>query len=174
MAVIDDIKTSKGYIMGVVTFASAVGAFLTQIMHFKTEPTIITVACFAVMIIYLSWLIDKSEKRQLSRFERHREKVQKGLEEYDASLNRLIECTKETQLSTLRMEMSSTIYRTPENHDTILKYAEKYFVKLGGDWVQTDVFLQWANDENKKGRPVHIPMNIMSAVSNLHHTENTK
>lgn len=171
MAVIDDIKTSKGYIMGVITFASAVGAFLTQIMHFKTEPTVITVACFAVMIIYLSWLIDKSEKRQLSRFERHREKVQKWLEEYDASLNRLIECAKETRLSTLRMEMSSAIYRTPENHDTILKYAEKYFVKLGGDWVQTDVFLQWANDENKKGRPVHIPMNILSAVSDLHHTE---
>lgn len=170
MAVIDDIKTSKGYIMGVITFASAVGAFLTQIMHFKTEPTIITVACFAVMIIYLSWLIDKSEKRQLSRFERHREKVQKGLEEYDASLNRLIECAKETQLSTLRMEMNSAIYRTPENHDTILKYAEKYFVVLGGDWVQTDIFLQWVNDENKKGRPVHIPMHIMSAISNLHHT----
>lgn len=174
MAVIDDIKTSKGYIMGVVTFASAVGAFLTQIMHFKTEPTIIVVACFAVMIIYLSWLIDRSEKRQLSRFEKHREKVQKGIAEYEASLNKLMEYVNETKLSTLRMEMSSTIYRTPENHDTILKYAEKYFVKLGGDWVQTDVFLQWANDENKKGRPVHIPMNIMSAVSNLHHTENTK
>jgi len=171
MAVIDDIKTSKGYIMGVVTFASAVGAFLTQIMHFKAEPTIIVVACFAVMIIYLSWLIDKSEKRQLSRFEKHREKVQKWMAEYEASSNKLMEYANETQLSTLRMEMSSAIYRTPENHDTILKYAEKYFVKLGGDWVQTDVFLQWANDENKKGRPVHIPMNIMSAVSDLHHTE---
>lgn len=164
MAVIDDIKTSKGYILGVIAFATAVGAFLTQVCGFKTEPTITAVASLAVFILFLSWLIDRSEKRQAAQLKKHEEESNKIMNGYDETLNQLLTYAKETQLSTTRIEMDNLIAREPSNHDTILKYAEKYFVELGGDWVQTDKFLTWVENEEKAGRKVHIPSHLLTTV----------
>jgi hypothetical protein len=164
MAVLDDVKTSKGYILGVLAFATAVGAFLTQVLHFKTEPTLAAVASFAVFVLFLSWLIDRSEKRQAKRLEEHTEEMEKRLAVYDETLKQLVDYAKETQLATLRIEMNNVIVRNPENHDTILKYAEKYFLELGGDWVQTDVFFGWAESENSAGRPVRMPPALMNNI----------
>lgn len=164
MAVIDDVKTSKGYILGVIAFATAVGAFLTQVLHFKVEPTLTAVASLAVFVLFLSWLIDRSEKRQTQALKTHTVETEKRLSNYDNKLDTLVSFAKETQLATIRIEMNNVMVRNPENHDTILKYAQRYFVELGGDWVQTDTFLTWVDSENAAGRTVHVPPALMAAV----------
>lgn len=164
MAVLDDIKTSKGYILGVIAFATAVGAFLTQVLHFRPEPTLTAVASLAVFVLFLSWLIDRSEKRQIKRLEEHNKETNARMAGYDKTLECLTGIAKETQLSTLRIEMNNEIERNPANHDTILRFAEKYFVELDGDWVETDIFFGWIERENEAGRTVHIPPQLRDAV----------
>lgn len=164
MAVLDDIKSSKGYILGVIAFATAVGAFLTQVLHFKTEPTLASVAGMAVLILYMAWLIQQSEKRQEARMKAHEEEVKVKMSGYDGQLVTIIDICKENQLSSLRTEMDNEIARNPSNHDTILRYAQKYFIELGGDWVQTDKFFAWAESEREAGRAVHMPPMLMNYI----------
>ena len=164
MAVIDDIKSSKGYILGVIAFATAVATFLTTAVGFRKEPTIAAVAGLAVFVLYLSWLIDRSEKRQIKRLEEHNKETNAKMAGYDKTLECLTGIAKETQLSTLRIEMDNEMARNPANHDTILRYAEKYFIELGGDWVQTDKFCAWVDSENAAGRTVHVPPALMDNV----------
>ena len=171
MAVLDDIKTSKGYILGVLAFATAVGAFLTQVLHFRTEPTLAAVAFFALFVLYLSWLIDKSEKRQEQRMAEHNKEIGARLANYDETLSCLKDYAKETQLATLRIEMDNEMARNPANHDTILRYAEKYFIELGGDWVQTDKFFAWAESERDAGRPVRMPPALMNNIQTKREAE---
>lgn len=163
-SVLDDIKTSKGYILGVIAFATAVAGFLTGICGFRPEPTITAVASLAIFVLFLSWLIDRSEKRQASRLEEHETWSKSILNGYNEKLDRILDVQKDNQLATLRIEMGNVIVRNPENHDTILKYAEKYFIELGGDWVMTDIFFDWAEREAKEGRPVHIPPVLMNNI----------
>lgn len=165
MAVLDDIKTSKGYVLGVIAFATAVGTFLTTVCKFRAEPTVTAVATVVGVILFISWLIDRSEKRQEVKLKTYQDGVKEKLAVYDDTLKELVDYTKETQLATLRIEMDNEITRNPSNHDTILKYAEKYFIKLGGDWVQTDKFLMWVESENANNRPVYVPPHLMSAVT---------
>lgn len=164
MAVIDDIKQSKGYLLGAITFATAVGAFLTQVLHYSAETTLTAVAFVTMGILFISWLIEKSEKRSESRLKEHELEVGKKLKAYDATLETIVSFCKENQLAILRIEMGTAIVRNPENHDTILKYAERYFLDLGGDWVQTDVFFAWIEAENKAGRTVHMPPALMNNI----------
>lgn len=164
MAVLDDIKSSKGYILGVIAFATAVATFLTTAMGFSIEPTITTVAGIAVFVLYISWLIDRSENRQIKRLEEHNKETNERLAGYDKMLECITNYAKKTQLSVLRIEMDNEMARNPSNHDTILKYAERYFVDLDGDWVQTDKFLSWVESENAAGRTVHVPHILMNNV----------
>lgn len=171
MAVIDDIKSSKGYILGVIAFATAVGAFLTQVLHFRPEPTLTAVASLAVLVLFLSWLIDRSEKRQIKRLEEHNKETNARMAGYDKTLECLTGIAKETQLSTLRIEMDNEMTRNPANHDTILRYSEKYFIELGGDWVQTDKFFTWVESEKKAGRIVHVPPILMNHITTKREAE---
>lgn len=71
----------------------------------------------------------------------------------------------ETRLDNLRTLLTLYIHDQPENHDTILKIAEKYFIEFKGDWVMTDEFLKWADAEKQAGRPVFIPSSLGNIVS---------
>ena len=173
MAVLDDIKSSKGYILGVIAFATAVATFLTTAMGFRKEPTITAVAGLAIFVLYLSWLIDRSEKRQIKRLEEHNKETNARMAGYDKTLECLTGIAKETQLSTLRIEMDNEMTRNPANHDTILRYSEKYFIELGGDWVQTDKFYAWVESEKKAGRIVHIPPVLMNHITTKREEEHT-
>jgi hypothetical protein len=164
MAVIDDIKQSKGYLLGAIAFDTTVGAFLTHVLHYPAETTLTAVAFVTIGILFISWLIEKSEKRSEAQLKEHEIEVGKKLKAYDATLETIVSFCKENQLAILRLEMGAAIVRNPENHDTILKYAERYFVDLGGDWVQTDVFFAWIEAENKAGRTVHMPPALMNYI----------
>lgn len=165
MAVSDDIKTSKLWVVGVITFATAVGAFLTTVCGFKAEPTVAVVAAFAVFLLFISWLIDRAEKRQIRMLKQHEVESNAKIAKYDETLNKLLEYAHATQLSNLRLEMDNTIDHNPADHTTVLRYAEKYFIDLDGDWVQTDIVLGWIKSEEKAGRPVHIPPELLAKIN---------
>lgn len=167
MSVLDDVKTSKLWVVGVISFATAIGAFLTTVCGFKAEPTVAVVAAFAVFLLFISWLIDRAEKRQIRMLKQHEAESNAKISSYDSMLKELLDYTKESQLILTRIEMSNAISHHPDDHPTILKYAQKYFIELGGDWVMTDIFINWSKAEEAAGRPVHISPALLSTVSHL-------
>lgn len=160
--VFDDLKDCKGYILGIIAFATGVGAFMTEVMGFRKEPTTIGVACVAVCMLFVGVLINRSEKRQTRALEAQKEESKARAKKLDESLSEIKKLSIETRLDGLRTLLTMYINSQPENHDTILKIAEKYFMEFDGDWVMTDEFLKWADSETENGRPVHVP----SALSN--------
>ena len=62
---------------------------------------------------------------------------------------------QEIRLDTLRTQLLFYMYHDPHEHNTILEIAKVYFVDYGGDWVMTDKFKQWANEEG-----VNIPFQL--------------
>lgn len=171
MNVIEDIKTSKTYILGVLAFATAVAGFLTQVWHFAPEPTILIVAGFTLLILYLGFLINRSEKRQSLALKQHEDLSQGQVAQILGSLERLENGSIENQRSLIRIEMNQFIETEPQNHDTILAYAERYFLELKGDWKQTDKFLQWIDKENEAGRKVYVPTELLTNVNNKYKGE---
>lgn len=170
-SVIDDIKQSKVYILGVISFATAVGAFLTQVMHFKPEPTIISVFGLAAMILYIGFLMHRLEERQCKALREHETVSQGEIQKFVDMLKKIENDGLENQRALLRLEMDNLMAREPYNHDTIIAYAERYFLDLNGDWKQTDRFLDWVEKENNAGRPVHIPSELFSNVHIKHTNE---
>ena len=51
--IFDDLKEIKGYILGVVAFATAVGAFLVEVLHFHKEPSIVGVCGVSVCMLFI-------------------------------------------------------------------------------------------------------------------------
>ena len=170
-SVIDDIKQSKGYVLGVISFATAVGAFLTQVMHFKPEPTIASVFGSAAVILYIGFLMRRSEERQCKALREHEAISQGQIQQFVGMLEKIENDGLENQRALMRLEMDNLMAREPYNHDTIIAYAERYFLDLNGNWKQTDRFLDWVEKENEAGRPVHIPPELFSNVHIKHTNE---
>lgn len=171
-SVIDDIKQGKGYILGVLAFATAVGTFLTQVMHFRTEPTLIAISGFALTILFIGWLVQQSENRQEQSLKAHQSESAEMIMCCKKDLKYLKQMAIESQRSTTRIEMNDMIARHPDNHDTILQYAERYFITLNGDWVETSAFFEWVESENEAGRRVHVPPQLLANVNAKRDIEN--
>lgn len=68
---------------------------------------------------------------------------------------------REIRLDTTRTQMIMLMEHQPQNHDTILKIAERYFCVLKGDWYCTSLFKEWAKKEK-----IEIPNTIYQATKN--------
>lgn len=167
---IEDLKTLRNWILGVATFATSISTFLVQALHFRLEPTLLVVLAFSILIIVIVFLINRVEKRQEEKLESHIKHSETNTTKLNNRLDFIDKVLLDIQRSTLRTEMNNEIARHPENHDTILRMAQRYFLPveaggLGANWVQADLFLSWAEKENAKGRPVHIPVDLSQAVA---------
>lgn len=154
---VEDLKTLRNYTLGVVGFATAISAVLIQILHFKAEPTIACTVAFACGMLIIVYLIGKSEGRNRVMLEQHIKESQATVERMSCWFDNIDKTLLEIQRSNLRIELGNEIKRRPENHDTILRMAERYFLPveqggLGGDWVMTDLFMKWVEAE-KVGLP---------------------
>lgn len=168
---IDDLKTLKGYALGVAGFATAISTILIQALHFPAEPTLLTVIGFAGLMLLIAYLINRSEQRQTLLLKSHTEEADMLVNELKEDLAYLKDMALETQRSTLRTEMNDEIHRNPANHDTILKMAERYFITLKADWVQTNLFLDWVENERQAGREVHVPPALLENVTTKYNQE---
>lgn len=152
---IEDIKTLRNWAIGIAGFATTISAILIQVFHFKPEPTIAAVVGFALLMLLVVFLIDKSETRTNIILRDHIEERIESDKEIAKRFDSIDACLLDIQRSSLRIELGNEIKRHPENHDTILKMAERYFLSpeeggLRGDWYMSSVFLEWAEKENIK------------------------
>lgn len=165
-----DLKIIKDYILGTVAFAAAVSAFFVNVLHFKTETTTGVVAVLSIMFLAVVCLINRAEERQKAETDKIRLENIETRKQHEADIQYLKKMALENQRSALRTEMDNEMYRRPENHDTIIKYAYRYFVELDSDWVETEKFEAWKEAEEKAGRKVHLPnellVNIKTKVAN--------
>lgn len=173
---IEDLKTLRNWVLGVAAFATSISTFLVQALHFRLEPTLLVVLAFSVLIIVIVLLMNRVERRQEEKLESHINYSETNTAKLNNRLDFIDKVLLDIQRSTLRTEMNNEIARHPENHDTILRMAQRYFlpVKDGGldaDWVQTDLFLTWVDNENKAGRKVHIPIALSQTVNRREYEE---
>lgn len=162
--IFEDFKKIKGYILGVIAFATAVSVFFTQVLNLPIQPVLATVFIATICMLFIGFLIEKSEKRQRIALQKQEEKSVARVESFKESINEIKNLAIETRLDNLRTLLTLYMHDQPENHDTILKIAEKYFCEFHGDWVMTDEFLRWTDKENEAGRKVHIPNSLLTAV----------
>lgn len=160
MEVLEDISKDKGRILGIIAFSTGVGAFLVQVLNWNLVETTMGAFMVALLVIYISFLISRSERRQ----RKTHDAVAQELKQIKSYVSELKNLTIDNKLDNLRIQLTLKTTYQPENHDTILKIAQKYFVEMGGDWVATDEFIAWANAEGKAGRPVHIPDVLFQAI----------
>lgn len=162
---IDDLKLLRNWAIGIASFSTTISAILVQALHFPVEPTLICVLGFAGLMLLVVYLINKSEQRQRILLQSHIKESTENVKDFDSRLDSIDLILLDIQRSTLRTEMNDEIARHPENHDTILRMAEKYFCQLKSDWIQTSLFLSWVESEEKAGRKVHIPQELIATVN---------
>lgn len=161
----EDLITLRNYTLGVVGFATAVSTVLIQVMHFRAEPTIACTIAFACMMLLIVYLIGRAEARNGLMLRDHIDESETVIKGFDKRLDSVDTALVDIQASTLRTELNNAIYRHPENHDTIIRMAEKYFCTLKQNWVMLDLFSAWVESENAKGREVHLPPDLLKSIA---------
>lgn len=162
--IFEDLKEIKGYILGVIAFATATSVFFTQVFDLSIQPVLATTSIATICMLFIGLLIAKSEKRQRIALQKQEEKSLARVESFKESVNEMKNLVIETRLDNLRTLLTLYMHGQPQNHDTILKIAEKYFIEFHGDWVMTDEFLKWAENESQAGRKVYIPASLLDVV----------
>lgn len=161
---LNDIKEGKVYILGVIGFTTAVTGFLVGVFNVDPVKTTIATVSTALVALFLGWLVHRAEKRSEAALQAHIKSSEEMMGKYTEDLKYLKTMALENQRSSIRIEMNAIIRNEPHNHDTILAYAEKYFVELDGDWKETDIFFRWISNEQKAGREVFIPPQLKDSV----------
>ena len=85
---------------------------------------------------FVQFLINRHDKKdeQLDRIEK---KVDLSLEKGNRN-----------ELATTRLQLFFLMWFQPDNKDTILRTAERYFIELDGNSEAWDAFEHWAKDHN--------------------------
>lgn len=68
--------------------------------------------------------------------------------EIENALARIEGEIKESKQDRCRMQLLNLMQHNPENIDTILMVAKKYFVDLKGNWYMDSMFIEWAGKHN--------------------------
>lgn len=172
---LDDVKYMRNYILGVVAFSTAIATFLINcIPATPKELVFISVAGLATAMVVIGLLITRSERRQAKALAEHECMSKEQVEIMSSSIKRIEGIAMENQRSSVRTEMNMAIHNYPQDHTTILKMAQRYFVELKGDWVETDLFLNWVEKEKQAKRPVNVPLQLMNTVATLKAVEDAK
>ena len=162
MTVFDNVKEMKGWIMGAIAFDASVTSVLVAVFDVDAVKTTIATTATTIVALAIIFLIYKSEARSRQQLQDHIEEASGSLKEMRRRFDDIDKVLLEIRRSSLRIELGNEMRAHPENHDTIIKMAEKYFGKiekggLEGNWVMEDAFKNWVNSEKEKGRPVNTP-----------------
>lgn len=86
--------------------------------------------------------------------------VNEQVSEIKSQVGSMSKTLDRTKLDTMRLQLMVLIQNQPDEHSTILEVANAYFVYYGGDWVMSDLFLEWAEKEG-----VRVPIEIYNRIS---------
>jgi hypothetical protein len=118
------------------------------------------VAGAAVTILYVGYLINRSEERQKQALEAHERRLEPVLAQYNTDLHELKEMALDAKRDALRTQLNQFLQNEPNNLDTILKIAREYFIKYKGDWYMTMEMNKWGKKHNFK-----LPDDILLAIN---------
>ena len=86
----------------------------------------------AGLFSFIQFLINRNDKKGEDRCQ------------YTAQLNRIESKTTQNEKAIVRLQLIYLIHEQPENKDTILMTAERYFIELDGNGEAWTVFNEWA------------------------------
>lgn len=180
-----DISKTWGRIAAVLAAVGGAATFVTKVFNTSPELTYSVFAALGLMLLIISFYVDKQTlylHEEIILYEQRARKdfydaIQKDRQEManikkesneraeklDTTIDKVLAVTEETRKDTVRIQLLMILSHQPENTDTILKLAEKYFIDLDGDWYMTNVFGKWAKEHD-----ITIPVNILQAMSNNH------
>lgn len=180
-----DISKTWGRIAAVLAAVGGVATFVTKVFNTSPELTYSVFAALGIMLLIISFYVDKQTlylHEEIILYEQRARKdffeaIQKDRQEManikkesneraeklDTTMDKVLAVTEETRKDTVRIQLLMILSHQPENTDTILKLAEKYFIDLDGDWYMTNVFGKWAKEHD-----ITIPVNILQAMGNNH------
>ena len=167
----DDISRVWKRIAAVFAGCGALAAFLVNGFGFPMDKTILYVSVLGVMLLLVSFYVDKqtkyireeikaSKKDNDDRLIEHTKESARVVDSINTTLTELKDVTLDTRKDTLRIQLLMIMRDQPENTDTILKLAETYFVKLKGDWYMTVEFMKWA-----KANDIMIPDEVFKCLN---------
>ena len=187
----DDLSKIWKRVAAVLTAIGILATAIVKIFNTPPEFTYVIFICIGGVLLIVSFYVDKqaqynheeilnSEKKAREDFfkvMKEGEKKTLGLkkdsdEKIDKLTNllyQLLDLSEDTRRDTVRIQLIMIMHHEPENVDSILKLAKKYFVELHGDWYMTSEFTKWANSHD-----VIIPEYITKAIVETHEkNENT-
>ena len=183
-----DIAKIWGRIAGVIAAVGILATFITKI--FKTSPELTYILCsgLGAIILIISFYVDKQTQylhEEIIRYEQQARKdfteamhktrdemmkmkqdTKDRIDQLNTNIDEILELSKETRKDNIRIQLLMIMEHQPENVDTILKIAEKYFIKLKGDWYMTNEFSKWAKEHN-----VTIPAHLYDVIDNNNNHE---
>jgi hypothetical protein len=181
----NDITKVWARIASVVAAVGISATFVVKIFNTSPELTYSIFAGIGVGLLILSFYVDKQTEYTHQEIIYYEQKARQDFTEvmkmareqtlelkadsdrriasFREAVDEIIDTTKETRRDTLRIQLLMILTQQPENVDTILKLAEEYFVKLGGDWYMTSEFNKWA-----KKHDIIIPTSIYQAIDETH------
>lgn len=156
----NDLSSSWKKIGAVIAAIGVITAFIVDLFHYDVKYVLPIVAFSGFILLVISWYVDKQSEHQHEELAEHIKESNKIIIEMNDGIKNLKDVTMETRRDTVRIQLSMYMKSDPDNIDTILKIAELYFVKLGGDWYMTNEFMKWA-----KQHDVVVPNSIFDVIN---------
>lgn len=165
-------------VSAVIVAVGVVATFICQVFKTPADITYTVAACIGAIALMISWYTDRQadyiykdmevcKNDMIKDIDSHREASKEIVSEIKSNIDKSVGITEETRKDTIRIQLIMYMQTQPENHDTIFKLAQKYFVKMKGDWFMTSEFKKWA-----KSQKVEIPDEIFAQINaNTHEDE---
>ena len=185
----NDISKAAKRITAVITAVGVFATFIVKVFGTPSDLTYVIGGAMGAILLLISFYVDKQSFYLHQEIIEYEEKSKKDFYEImkkakqetydmkkdsndkicllDNNIKEILEISKETQKDTTRIQLLMVIQQQPNNIDTILKLAERYFVKLKGDWYVTSEFNKWAKEHD-----VSLPIHIYNAICNNKHEQN--
>lgn len=134
-------KIDSGWkrLLSVITLVTALSAITVTITGWEIPKVTACYILAGLVILFAGWMLDDHVKE----FNETNKKNETRLNHFDDMLHEIRKHILETHKDTIRIQLQQQMQHKPENVDTILKLAEKYFCELHGDWYMTNEFMNW-------------------------------
>ena len=128
--IFEDLKKIKGYILGVIAFATAVSVFFTQVLNLPIQPVLATMFIVTIFMLFIGFLIEKSEKRQRIALQKQEEKSVARVESFKESINEIkdnVTLDSEKKIQSVRKAYNKCTDRAKKyinNYEDLVKSEE--------------------------------------------------
>lgn len=171
---IDSTIKHWGKITALIGSITAVATFIASLFGWSYEIVLSVVSLSSLIIVSSAVMVDKAVVQRKKYDSIQDQRISDITKEFEDKLSKIERLAHESLCSSIRNEMNSLMRYSPENHEMIIMYAERYFNVLGANWSETTIFMNWVESENAAGRPISIPPQLFHNIEKASHTETSK